>query len=55
MEWYQNKDNVLRLLDFLIGAELIIDKEEVIYFSEHPDRYGDVFIIYAKEIMGVGI
>jgi hypothetical protein len=55
MDWYNNKDNVLNLLDFLIGAELITTKDEVIEFSRHPEYYTDVFAIFAREIMGVGI
>lgn len=52
MEWYNSKSNVVSLLDFLIGAELITDKEEVIYFSTHPERYTDVFVIFSREITG---
>jgi hypothetical protein len=55
MDWFQNKSNVIGLLDFLIGAELITDKDEVIYYSEHPERFTDVFVIFAHEIMGVDI
>jgi hypothetical protein len=50
MEWFQNKSNVISLLDFLIGANLIIDADEVIYFYKNLERYTDVFVIYAREI-----
>ena len=55
MEWYSNKLNVLDLMDFLIGAELITTKDEVIEFSKHPEYYTEVYTIYAREILGVGI
>jgi len=55
MEWYSNRSNVLNLLDFLIGAELITTKDEVIEFSKHPENYTEVYVIFAHEIMGVGI
>lgn len=52
-EWYNDRNNVLSLLDFLIGAELIIDADEVIEFSKHPERYSHVYSIYEREILGV--
>lgn len=55
MEWYNNRSNVLSLLDFLIGAELIDNAEDVIQFSKHPERYSDVYTIYEREILGLGM
>lgn len=55
MEWFENKSNIVGLLDFLIGAEQITTKEEVIHFSKHPERYTDVFVIYAREILGMDL
>jgi hypothetical protein len=55
MNWYDNKGNVLSLLDFLIGAELIVDSDEVIYFYKNLERYTAVFVIYGKEILGMEI
>ena len=55
MDWYNNKANVLNLLDFLVGAELITTKDEVIEYSQHPEYYTDVFVIFAHEILGTDI
>ena len=55
MNWFDNKSNVLGLLHFLIGAEQITTKEEVIHFSQHPEYYTEVFIIYAREILGMDV
>jgi hypothetical protein len=53
MEWYKIKAKVLELLYFLLDTELIIDKEHVIDFVSHPERYNEVWNLYQKEINGV--
>ena len=55
MNWFQNKANVLSLLDFLIGAELIVSADDVIFYYKNLEKYTAVFLIYAREIMGVEI
>lgn len=51
--WYKIKANVINLMEFLIDAELIVDKYDVIDLVDHPQKYDEVWMLYNKEMLGV--
>lgn len=53
MEWYKIRAKVLELLYFLLDTELIIEKEDVIDFVNHPEKYDEVWMLYQKEMNGM--
>lgn len=51
--WYDDKSNVIRLLEFLMDCELVTTAQDVIDFVKNPQRYNEVWKLYQKEIVGV--
>jgi len=50
--WYDNKENVAELAEFLVGTEQIVSSEDLLDLFENPERYTSVWNLYQKEILG---
>lgn len=50
--WYNNKENVAELAEFLVGTEQIGTSDDLLDLFEHPGRYTEVWNLYQKEILG---
>ena len=50
--WYDKKENVAELAEFLVGTEQIATSEDLLDLFEHPERYTEVWNLYQKEILG---
>ena len=53
MKWFDNKSNVIKLLEFLMDCELVVTPADVIDLMKNPNRYDEVWKLYQKEIAGV--
>jgi hypothetical protein len=51
-EWYEDKDNLLELAEFLIESGQLETDDEILDYFEHPEKYTEVWKLYQKEIAG---
>ena len=51
--WYDDKSNVIKLLEFLMDCELVTVAEDVIDLVKNPSKYDEVWKLYQKEMNGV--
>lgn len=50
--WYDNKENVAELAEFLVSTEQIESSDDLLDLFEYPERYNEVWNLYQKEILG---
>jgi hypothetical protein len=50
--WFQNKENVIELAEFLVESEQLTTAEELLEYFKNPDRYDEVWNMYQEEIIG---
>lgn len=52
INWYEDEKNVMELAEFLVQSTEISTTDELLDFFKYPEKYTDVWNIYAEQILG---
>lgn len=52
VHWYDNRDNLIELAEFLVESDELTTAKELLDYFKHPEKYTDVWETYQEEIIG---
>jgi len=52
VHWYEDNKNLIELAEFLVEAGELRTAKDVLDYFKYPDKYGDVWETYQKEVLG---